>query len=72
VAGSCEHGNEPLGSTNDLEFLDQQTNYQLLKTLLQRVTISRTYSSDVGDKKSRLNFGAQTYWKAAPCKNGIL
>jgi hypothetical protein len=31
VAGSCEHGNEPLGSIKDGDFLDQLSNYELLK-----------------------------------------
>jgi hypothetical protein len=31
VAGSCEHGNETSGSINGGEFLDQLSNYKLLK-----------------------------------------
>jgi hypothetical protein len=31
VADLCEHGNEPWGSTNGGEFLDQLSDYQLLK-----------------------------------------
>jgi hypothetical protein len=31
VAGSCEHGNEPLGSIKGGEFLDCLTGYKLLK-----------------------------------------
>jgi hypothetical protein len=31
VAGSCEHGNEPLGSIKDGEFLDYLRDYQILK-----------------------------------------
>jgi hypothetical protein len=31
MSGSCEHGNEPLGSVKDGKFLDQLNNYQLLK-----------------------------------------
>jgi hypothetical protein len=31
VADSCEHGNEPSGSINGGEFIDQLSSYQLLK-----------------------------------------
>jgi len=31
VAVSCEHGNEPSGSIKGAKFLDQLSNYQLLK-----------------------------------------
>jgi hypothetical protein len=31
VAGSCEHGKEPLGSIKDGEFFDSLSNCQLLK-----------------------------------------
>jgi hypothetical protein len=31
VAGSCEHGNEPMGSAKDRKFLDKLSKYQLLK-----------------------------------------
>jgi hypothetical protein len=31
VMGSCEHDKEPLGSVKDGEFIDQLTNYQLLR-----------------------------------------
>jgi hypothetical protein len=31
VAKSCEYGNEPSGSIKDEEFLDQLSDYQLLK-----------------------------------------
>jgi hypothetical protein len=29
--GSCEHGNEPLGSIKDMEFCDKLSVYQLVK-----------------------------------------
>jgi hypothetical protein len=32
MAGSCERGNEPSGSTKGSVFLDQLSNYQLLKS----------------------------------------
>jgi len=31
VVGSCQHGNEPSGCIKDGEFLDQLSDYQLLK-----------------------------------------
>jgi hypothetical protein len=31
VAGCCEHGNEPPGSIKGEEFLDQLSDYKLLK-----------------------------------------
>jgi hypothetical protein len=31
AAGFCEHGNEPSGSIKGWEFLDQLSNYKLLK-----------------------------------------
>jgi len=31
VAGACEHGNEPSGSIEACEFLDQLSDYQTLK-----------------------------------------
>jgi hypothetical protein len=31
VVGSCEYGNEPLGSPKDRKFLEQFSAYQLLK-----------------------------------------
>jgi hypothetical protein len=31
VTGSCEHGNQPSGSTKDGGFLAQLSDYQLLK-----------------------------------------
>jgi hypothetical protein len=34
VAGSCEHGNEPLGSIKGGEFRDQLSDCQLLKECL--------------------------------------
>jgi hypothetical protein len=33
VADYCEHGNELSGSTEDEEFLDQLSNYYLLKNI---------------------------------------
>jgi hypothetical protein len=33
VAGPCEHGNEPSGSMKRMEFLDQLSDFQLLKTV---------------------------------------
>jgi hypothetical protein len=33
VAGQCEHGNEPSGSMKPGEFLDQLSDFQLLKTV---------------------------------------
>jgi hypothetical protein len=36
VEGSCEHGNEPLGSIKDWKFLDQLSDCQLQKDFLFR------------------------------------
>jgi len=39
MAGSCEHGNEPSGSIEDGELLDQLSDCHLLKKLTNSVEI---------------------------------
>jgi hypothetical protein len=45
VTCSCEHGNEPLGSIKDAEFLDKLNSYQLLKDC--SMELFNTFKSDI-------------------------
>jgi hypothetical protein len=39
MPGVCEHGNEHSGSIKGEEFLEQLSDYQLLRTLLREITL---------------------------------